>query len=311
MTLGYPVDALEQDREAGLWQLDDHFDHEIEMLDLVHDSGGSRLVDVTGSIRVAGVLTADIPVLLERAGGGTIRLDRIEIDGRLVMFLPSEYLTPGELYREAAPLGTGARPASPEEIALMPAFGPGTMIATDDGPQPIDWLRPGDRVLTRDNGYRPLLWLGTHNMPRRAPEATRPRAVAAEAFGPLQPERDLLLSPQTGILLAGTDLELWFGESEMFAAAEHLAPQAAPAEGHRTLYTLLFDTPEVVLAEGLWVASVHADASFAQFLPDRVRAALMARLKTGHKLAARATLADWEVAMFRHERTARSQRLAA
>ncbi|WP_444462707.1 Hint domain-containing protein [Rhodobacter capsulatus] len=96
---------------------------------------------------------------------------------------------------------------------------------------PIDWLRPGDRVLTRDNGYQPLLWVGQHTMPRRAPPETRPLLLAAACFGEALPERDVLLSPGAGVLLAGHELELWFGESEMFAKARHALPKAEAGAG--------------------------------------------------------------------------------
>ena len=39
-------------------------------------------------------------------------------------------------------------------------FGGGTLIETDGGPIPVDWLRPGDRVLTFDDGLQPLRWVG-------------------------------------------------------------------------------------------------------------------------------------------------------
>lgn len=311
MQFGYPASVLNHDRERGLWSLDHDFDASTMFWQLVHVNGGTELRDAMGATLLEGQMTADIPLLLQKPGGGTMRLDRVEIDGTLCLFVPSELLTPGLDYAEATGSGGFGRAASPEEIAALCAIGTGAMIATDEGPQPIDWLRPGDRILTRDNGYQQLLWLGQHTMPRRAPAETRPLNLSANAFGEALPERDLLVTPGSGILLAGHELELWFGESEMFAQARHAAPEAEAGTGRQQLYSLLFAEPEVILAEGMWVASVHADAAYVSLLPDRVRGALAPRLPDGHANAARAWMADWEVAMFRRERIAHARRIAA
>ncbi|MBD3787385.1 MAG: Hint domain-containing protein [Sphingomonadales bacterium] len=311
MEYGYPVDAIAFDRGRGAWVLEDGFDPETQLWSVETVEGETRVSDGLGRPVMTGQMTADIPLLLERPGGGTIRLDRIEIDGRLALYLPSEGLMPGHDYRAASLTSSGARAASPEEIAALPCLGTGTMIATDEGPQPIDWLRPGDRILTRDNGYQPLLWLGTHVMPRRSPAVTRPLILPADCFGPAQPERPIVASPGQGVLLAGHELELWFAESEMFASLRDVAPVATPLEGRQTLYSLLFATPEVILAEGLWVGSVQAEANVIAQLPDRVRAALAPRLAEGHREAARGWLEPWEVAMFARARSARKERFAA
>ncbi|MBZ4021314.1 hypothetical protein CKO11_02415 [Rhodobacter sp. TJ_12] len=308
---GYPVSVLSFDAERKTWSLAHDFDAETMMWKITHDESGAALKDPLGSTLRQGTMTADVPLLLEKPEGGTLRLDRIEIDGVLCLFMPSDLLEPGAEYPEAEPFALPARAASPEEIAAIPALGTGTMIATADGPTPIDWLRPGDRVLTRDNGYQSLLWVGLHTMPRRAPEETRPLVLATECFGAALPERDVLLSPGTGVLLAGHELELWFGESEMFAKAKHALPKAEAGPGRQQLYSMLFPTPEVVLAEGMWVSTVHADAAYLSLLPDRMRGALTARVAAGHANPARAWLEDWEVAMFRRERIARARRLAA
>lgn len=311
MQLGYPASVLSHNRERGLWSLDHDFDAQTMLWQLVHGETRTELRNTLGHTIIEGVMTADIPLLLHKPEGGTLRLDRVEIDGTLCLFMASEPLTPGEEYQEASAASPLGRAASPEEIAALCALGTGTMIATDEGPQPIDWLRPGDRVLTRDNGYQQLLWLGQHTMPRRAPAQTRPLCLAAGGFGPALPERNLLASPGCGILLAGPELELWFGESEMLAQARHLAPDAEGGSGRQVLYSLLFAGPEVILAEGLWVASVHADAAYVSLLPDRVRGALAPRLPEGHSMAARGWMNDWEVAMFRHTRIAQARRIAA
>ena len=307
---GFPAQAFRNDRSAGTWVLDPDFSAETEGLELLADGRHARILDAQGHVRAEGLMTADMPISLEREGEA-IRLDRIEIGGSLQMYLPSRPIESGIPYTEVKPSFIGARPASPEEIAELPALGAGTMIATDEGPQAIDWLRPGDRILTRDNGYQPLLWLGQHVVPRRSPPETRPLAVPADQFGANYPNAPIIASAALGVLLAGTELELWFAEYEMLARIEHLSADPAPAEGKQMMYTLLFDAPEIVLANGLWVSSVHADPNYISLLPDRVRGVLGPRLINPHEAPARGWMADWEVAMFKRERSARKNLIAA
>ena len=80
-------------------------------------------------------------------------------------------------------------------------FDEGTLISTPAGVVPIEELRVGDMVQTRDNGPQRLLWVG----PRRlgaAELATNPHLhpvlLQAGCFGLA---RDLVVSPQHGILL--------------------------------------------------------------------------------------------------------------
>ncbi len=53
-------------------------------------------------------------------------------------------------------------------INSVPCFVAGTLIRTPDGDVPIESLRPGDLVLTLDDGPQPLRWVGSRVVPRRA-----------------------------------------------------------------------------------------------------------------------------------------------
>ena len=48
--------------------------------------------------------------------------------------------------------------------ATIVCFTEGTMIETEHGPRAIETLQQGDRVLTRDDGYQPLRWIGTRRV---------------------------------------------------------------------------------------------------------------------------------------------------
>ncbi len=272
----------------------------------------TELRDARHRVLARGRMTADAPVILKRPGGSTLRLDPVEIGTGFHAILASERLQPGVVYSQAeTALGTRLG-ATPEQIADLPCLATGTTIATDDGPQPVDWLRPGDRVLTRDNGYQPLLWLAQMTLPRDCPEAARPLTIAPATFGAELPAAPLTLTRGQRIVLAGPELDLWFGDSEVSARTDELlAASARVADGQRHFYSLLFRAPEVILAEGLWVESIQATPDYLALLPDRTRHALARQISPGHGQTVRAWLKDWETALFVAETKAGKARLAA
>ena len=314
MEYGYPVASMAHDTNGKTWRLVQDFDPASDLWHVAPVTGGKgicvALHDAAGQIVREGALSADLPLFLD-GPDGVIRLDRVEIDGTLALFVPSAPLQPGHEYLVSQPDWKTGRAASPEEVAAMPALGAGTLLATPEGDMPIDWLRPGDRILTRDNGYQPLLWLAQHIVPRRAPPHSRPITLPHSHFSAEQPVQKLVISPGCPLLLAGAELELWFAESEMFARASDLAPQAAPAPGRQAMYSLLFDAPEVVLAGGVWTGTVHVDAAYLTLLPASVRAAVAPDLLKMHRQPARAWLSQGEVDLLTHQRIALHDRLAA
>lgn len=78
----------------------------------------------------------------------------------------------------------------------------GTRVGTPGGTCAVEDLRAGDMVATPD-GPRAVTWVGGRRFDLRRhprPEAVRPVRVAAGAFGPGLPARDLWLSPDHAIL---------------------------------------------------------------------------------------------------------------
>jgi hypothetical protein len=92
------------------------------------------------------------------------------------------------------------------EITPPPVcFVAGTLIATPEGARLVEDLRPGDLVLTLDDGPRPVLWVGRrwtafgHGAHRH-----QPIVIAPGALGPGRPFAALRVSPQHRLLLAGS-----------------------------------------------------------------------------------------------------------
>ncbi|KPP93105.1 MAG: Hint domain [Rhodobacteraceae bacterium HLUCCA08] len=134
-------------------------------------------------------------------------------------------------------------------VETIPCFVAGTLIATPRGEVPVEQLRPGDLVSTRDEGPQPLRWIGSRTVP--ATGRLAPVRIRAGAFGL---HRDLLLSPQHRVLVRDTLAELMFGEAEVLVAAKDLVNDRTVrvVEGGEVTYVhLLFDRHQVIWSEGL------------------------------------------------------------
>lgn len=154
-------------------------------------------------------------------------------------------------------------------------FADGTLIDTPSGPVPVETLRPGDMVLTRDSGPLPLRWVGrrevTPNMLRLQPDLT-PIAVAQGTFGPNMPSADLVLSPNHRLLLSDWRVEMLFGDPSVLAAVQFLQERDgiirhAVPEGIGYNH-LLFDRHEIVTANGLPCESLFPGPEALNALDD-------------------------------------------
>ena len=175
----------------------------------------------------------------------------------------------------------------------------GTRIKTDMGEVSIEDLQPGDRVLTLDNGYQPIRWIGSSQ--RQAVGALAPIRIAAGALGN---ERDLLVSPQHRMLLRGWQASLMFGEAEVLVAAKALVNDRTirVQEGGTVEYFhMLFDRHEIVFAEGAASESFHPGQQGWKALDEGTRVEILDLFPEladggfdGYGPAARLSLKDYE-----------------
>ncbi len=127
-------------------------------------------------------------------------------------------------------------------------FVAGSLIDTPNGAVPVEWLRAGDEVLTRDDGAQPILWAGGRHVVGLGNYA--PVRFETGAIGNLRP---LLVSQQHRMLIEGWRAELACGNPEVLVAAKHLVNghsiRIVPTQ--RLYYVhLLLDAHHVLNAEG-------------------------------------------------------------
>lgn len=134
-------------------------------------------------------------------------------------------------------------------------FTPGTMIATPDGERLVEDLRPGDLVLTKDDGPQPLGWTGLSEVPGLGKHA--PIRLSPELTGG---DRPLTVSPQHRMLIEDWRAELLFGDAEVFIPATHtLAFLGAEvvATPRVTYVHLMLDRHQIIYANGTETESFH------------------------------------------------------
>ena len=130
----------------------------------------------------------------------------------------------------------------------------GTMIATEHGWTAVENLRPGDRVVTFDNGLQPLRRLNKSTLwtaQTGAPRATWPLSVPARALGN---RSDMLLMPHQAVLIESDQAAEMFGDPFMLVSASVLEGyhgiDRVPPQRQIVLIAMEFDGDEVVYANG-------------------------------------------------------------
>ncbi|MEO1000420.1 MAG: Hint domain-containing protein [Pseudomonadota bacterium] len=150
---------------------------------------------------------------------------------------------------------SGPQPFAFDVASVPPCFVAGTWIVTADGPRPVEALRPGDLIATRDAGLQPLRWVGGRRVAARG--ALAPIEISAGALG----NRDAVrVSPNHRMLIADVQAELLFGVPEVLVAAKHLCGGRAIRAlegGEVTYFHLLFDQHQIVTANGVASESFH------------------------------------------------------
>ncbi|MEL6452757.1 MAG: Hint domain-containing protein [Pseudomonadota bacterium] len=124
----------------------------------------------------------------------------------------------------------------------------GTLVLTADGEMPIEYLTPGDRIITRNAGLVPL---GAMDSIRITAEAVK---IAAGSLGDTKPTHHVMLPAAQLVLVRD-----WRAKA-LRGAAQAVMPAGCLIDGEfitslglreMTLVRLGFDAPHVIYADGL------------------------------------------------------------
>lgn len=164
-------------------------------------------------------------------------------------------------------------PLSPRDTGA-PCFAAGTLVDTPDGPRRVETLKPGDLVLTQDDGACPIRWIGGRTVAGRGRFA--PVRIRAGALGA---EEDIFVSPQHRLLMTGWQAQLLFGEDEVLVAAKSLVNgttiTSVPCDIVRYVH-LFFDRHQLVSTSGLISESFFPGAQALSSLEREVAQELFA-----------------------------------
>lgn len=165
-----------------------------------------------------------------------------------------------------------------QPLTNLACFVKGTLIETDTGPRRIETIRPGDLVRTKDNGFKPVSWVGGQT--KRIARGTDddrfyPVRIRAGALGGGLPERDLHVSQQHRILLRSPIVQRMFGTDEILVAAKKLTE----IEGidilrdcdEVTYAHLLFDQHEIVYSNGAETESLFTGPEALRAVGEEAR----------------------------------------
>lgn len=225
--------------------------------------GDTTVVDLTGNDTNTGGGTLTItkingiPV---KAGDHIILPSGLEIvvngDGTLTVVADPDDTAGPESFSYEVTNGDGITDVGFVDGEVVPCFVAGARIDTARGPVPVEDVAVGDLVLTLDHGLRPVRWHGMRAVP--AVGSMAPVRIPAGAFGD---HGALSVSPQHRLHFSGWRAELYAGEPEVLVTAFHLVRAGRlrqAADGGTVIYHhLLFDTHEIIRAEGLWSESYY------------------------------------------------------
>jgi hypothetical protein len=186
------------------------------------------------------------------------RLDLLDLTGPHVRAVAHHAAQP---HRSRVTYAGGTTMTFAQIARVIPCFTPGTRIATPKGEKPVEELKIGDRVLTRDNGIQHITWAGQKTMTMhdlQISASMRPVMIRKGALGHDLPERDMVVSPNHRVLVVSEMAKLYFDESEVLIAAKHLTKMDGVEPmplSEATYIHFMCATHEIVLSDGAWTES--------------------------------------------------------
>ncbi|MEO0939661.1 MAG: Hint domain-containing protein [Pseudomonadota bacterium] len=243
----------------------------------VQPNGGHFSIAPGSDVGVAGAaLHLDCALTLMSPDGQTTgAIVLVEVDGSghvaAIYLLPIAPLTARTDY---ALVGIDPKASSDTFAQVACArFVRGTHITLASGAQtPIEELKIGDRVLTRDAGAQDIRWIGASTT--RATGAFAPIRIGA---GVLNNTRALIVSPEHRLFIYQRSDRLGAGRAELLVKARHLVngdSVTVEEGGFVDYFQLLFDAHQIIYAEGIAAESTLIDMRTRPAVPEEVAAKL-------------------------------------
>ncbi|WP_430463831.1 Hint domain-containing protein [Tabrizicola sp.] len=144
-----------------------------------------------------------------------------------------------------------AQALAEQEIFADAGIALGTPILTLDGELPVEFIMPGDRVITR-NGMRKVVQVEVTRV-----ENARVVAVARDSLGVGRPTEEMFLAPNQPVMLRDWRAKALYGKAEALVPAERLCDGEfirGDILAEVRFVTLRFERAEVIYAGGMELA---------------------------------------------------------
>lgn len=137
----------------------------------------------------------------------------------------------------------------------VPCFVRGSRVHLRTGITRVEDIKVGDQVITRDNGFQTVRWVGSAKRP-----AVGKHAPILFKEGSIGNSEDLMVSPNHRILVQDSEIRFLFDQSEVLVAAKFMVNGAdiVAFEAKEVEYIhFMFDQHEIVQSHGIWSESFY------------------------------------------------------
>ncbi len=161
-------------------------------------------------------------------------------------------------------------PRSPRSVSKNGGFAGQVKIKTLKGDKPVSELQVGDMVLTRDNGFQEIRWVGRL---RRGKARQKMMVLKADTLAPGVPSADLKMSPNQRVLTGSGVLRTMCDNPEALVKLEDLTSLTPEflQDTKADCWHILMSRHEVVLANDVWTETLQPDRQFLNSVEARVQ----------------------------------------
>lgn len=190
------------------------------------DANGTPQFDVSGIPSLSGSTSFQVFESYDGTVEGVpVTFTLLQFSGTQYMFVTAGIVSVGDTIDAPTVNTFSAQPSDYVDLPNFVCFANGTMILTRSGQVRVEDLQIGDEIVTMDNGYQPVRWIGAREL--TATDLVdhpnlKPIRIEAGALGSDLPTRDLIVSPQHRIFIRSIVAQRMFGAEEILVPAKKL-----------------------------------------------------------------------------------------